>query len=141
MRRIHRHLKLENWWSRSWDIKKNMFSTKWFFINILRTAALILKFKVSMDSMVGSNWKNLCSKCLLWYNISIKVKWKITYFYYCTAGDVLSDFFWMCSYSTNRICPWVYPKKKQLVHLHTYFIINQLVRNFCTCMFFSFCSV
>ncbi len=22
--------------------------------------------------VIGSNWKNLCSNCLLWYNISIK---------------------------------------------------------------------
>ncbi len=26
--------------------------------------------------VVGSNWKNLCSKCCLWYNISIKRKEK-----------------------------------------------------------------
>ena len=28
--------------------------------------------------VVGSNWKNLCSNCLLWYNISINDTYTIT---------------------------------------------------------------
>ena len=41
------------------------------------TVSLISKAEVrvfprgGLVFVVGSNWKNLCSKCLLWYNISI----------------------------------------------------------------------